>query len=55
MANGYPHELNRLQLRRLTTFVENIWGKFGCLRVPASYSLENSIARLRFAAVLRTE
>jgi hypothetical protein len=34
---------------------KNIWGDFGCLRVPASYSLENSVARLLFAAILRTE
>ena len=32
MANGYPHELNRLQLRRLTTFVVNRC----CTNLPVS-------------------
>jgi hypothetical protein len=34
---------------------KNIGGNSGCLPVPTSYSLENSVARLRFAVVLRTK
>jgi hypothetical protein len=34
---------------------KNIWGNFGYLRVPISYSLENSVARLHFATALRTK
>ena len=34
---------------------KNIWGNFDCVCVPTSYSLGNSVARLRFVAALRTE
>jgi hypothetical protein len=34
---------------------KNIWGNLGYLLVPTSYSLENSVGRLRFADALRTK